>query len=139
MSESSSGVGHWKQARGLVEARIREALDDPLANFLLSQIRNGFGDRSAPLTLAEKTVALDERTAKYHRQLAEVEGVMAQHANAFQEVLLARPNMARPAGVLPACARHRGRGSAEGDRDRGADCGHQPGGGFPCTGAGGRV
>lgn len=83
-------AGHWKQARVLVEARIREAPDDPLANFLLSQIRNAFGDRSAPLPLAEKAVALDGRTAKYHRQLAEVQGVMAQHANAFEQVLIAR-------------------------------------------------
>ena len=65
-------------------------VDDPLANFLLSQIRNAFGDRSAPLTLAEKAVALDGRTAKYHRQLGEVGGVLAQHANALQEVFLAR-------------------------------------------------
>jgi tetratricopeptide (TPR) repeat protein len=82
--------GHWKQARSIVEARIRAAPDDPLANFLLSQIRNAFGDRSAPLPLAEKAVALAPGTAKYHRQLAEVLGVTAQHANAFQQLLLAR-------------------------------------------------
>ena len=44
-------AGHWKQARVLVEARIREAPEDPLANFFLSQVRNAFGDRSAPLPL----------------------------------------------------------------------------------------
>jgi hypothetical protein len=36
-------AGHWMRARTLVEARIREAPDDPLANFLLSQIHNAFG------------------------------------------------------------------------------------------------
>jgi tetratricopeptide (TPR) repeat protein len=82
--------GHWKRARTLVEARIREAPDDPLANFLLSQIRNAFGDRTTPLPLAEKALALDGKTAKYHRQVAEVQGVMAQHANAFQQLFLAR-------------------------------------------------
>jgi hypothetical protein len=52
-------AGHWKRARAIVEPRIHEAPDDPLANFLLSQIRNAFGDRTTPLPLAEKAVALD--------------------------------------------------------------------------------
>jgi tetratricopeptide (TPR) repeat protein len=82
--------GHWKQARSVVEARLREAPDDAAAYFYLSQIRNAFGDRSTPLALAEKAVALDGSVARYHRQVAEVTGVMAQHANAFQQMLLAR-------------------------------------------------
>jgi predicted Zn-dependent protease len=61
-----------------------------LANFLLSQIRAAFGDRTTPLPLAEKAVALDSRIAKYHRQVAEVLGVVAQHSNAFQQLFLAR-------------------------------------------------
>src|SRR5262245_9779050 len=83
-------AGHWKQARALVEARMRAVPEDALAHFLLSQIRNAFGDRSTPLPLAEKAVALDGRTAKYHRQLAEVIGVTEQHSNAVQQFLLAR-------------------------------------------------
>ena len=82
-------AGHWKQARSIIEARLREAPADALSNFLLSQIRGAFGDRSTPLVLAEKAVALDGRTAKYHRQVAEVLGVTAQHAGAFQQLLLA--------------------------------------------------
>jgi tetratricopeptide (TPR) repeat protein len=82
-------AGHWKQARSIVEARLREAPGDALSNFLLSQIRGAFGDRSTPLALAEKAVALDGRPAKYHRQVAEVLGVTAQHAGAFQQLLLA--------------------------------------------------
>jgi tetratricopeptide (TPR) repeat protein len=35
-------------------------------------------------------VALDGSAAKYHRQVAEATGVMAQHANVFQQLLLAR-------------------------------------------------
>jgi tetratricopeptide (TPR) repeat protein len=83
-------AGHWKRARWLVERRLQESPDDPNATFLLSQIRNAFGDRSSPLGLAEKALRLDGRTARYHRQLAEVQGVMAQHAGVFQQVLLAR-------------------------------------------------
>jgi tetratricopeptide (TPR) repeat protein len=83
-------AGHWKKARTIVEARIREAPDDALANFLLSQIRNAFGDQKSPLPLAEKAVALDGGVAKYHRQLAEVIGVTAQHASVLQQLILAR-------------------------------------------------
>jgi tetratricopeptide (TPR) repeat protein len=83
-------AGHWKRARAIVEARLKEAPDDPNATFLLSQIRNAFGDRASPLGLAEKAVRLDGRVARYHRQVAEVQGVMAQHAGLFQQVGLAR-------------------------------------------------
>jgi len=89
-AEALIEAGHWKRARTIVEARIKEAPGDALANFLLSQIRNAFGDRTTPMPLAEKAVALDGRTAKYHRQLAEVIGVTAQHANPIQQLVLAR-------------------------------------------------
>ncbi len=82
-------AGHWKRARALVEARLAQAPADPLANYLLSQVRNAFGDRESPLPLAEKAVSLDGNTAKYHRQLAECLGVMAQHSNLIQQALLA--------------------------------------------------
>jgi tetratricopeptide (TPR) repeat protein len=78
-------AGHWKRARSVVKVPR-----DALSNFLLSQIRAAFGDRATPLTFAEKAVALDGRTAKYHRQIAEVLGVTAQHAGAIQQLLLAR-------------------------------------------------
>src|SRR6516165_5562626 len=71
-------AGHWKRARSLVEPEIRKRPRDALANFLMSQIRNAFGDQKTPLAFAEKAVALDPNTAKYHRQLAEVIGVTAQ-------------------------------------------------------------
>ena len=83
-------AGHWKQARALVEAEARKNPNNALASYLLSQIRNAFHDRSSPLTLAEKAVELDGRTAKYHRQLAEVLGVTAQHSGVFQQLMLAR-------------------------------------------------
>ena len=82
--------GHWKRARTLVEARLRLAPDDPLAHFLLSQIRYAFGDRTSPRALAEQSVSSDGSVAKYHRQLAEVLGIEAQHAGPIQQLLLAR-------------------------------------------------
>ena len=83
-------AGHWKRARTLVEQRPREAPQDPNAIFLSSQIRNAFGDRVSPPDLAEKAVRMDGRVARYHRELAEVQGVMAQHAGVLQQVMLAR-------------------------------------------------
>jgi tetratricopeptide (TPR) repeat protein len=82
-------AGHWKQARALVEANPQKSRD-ALSQFLLSQIHNAFGDRESPLPLAEKAVALDGNTAKYHRQIAEATGVMALHAGMFQQLFLAR-------------------------------------------------
>jgi tetratricopeptide (TPR) repeat protein len=83
-------AGHWKRARALVERRLQEAPDDPNATFLLSQIRAAFGDRTSPPVLAEKAVQLDGKVACYHRQLAECQGLLAQHANIFQQIGLAR-------------------------------------------------
>jgi hypothetical protein len=83
-------AGHWKRARALVEAGLRERPADALNYYLLSQIRYAFGDAETPLALAEKAVALDGGVGKYHRQLAEVTGVMAQRANPLRLVALAR-------------------------------------------------
>jgi len=81
--------GHWKQARAIVEPWIRQQPNDALANFLLSQIRNAFHDRQSPLGLAENAVRLDGGVAKYHRQVAEVLGVTAQHSGMVQQLFLA--------------------------------------------------
>ena len=82
-------AGHWKRARASVEARLREAPNDALANFEMSQINFAFGHTEAPLDLAEKAVRLAPNTAKYHRQLAEALGVKAQHSNVVQQAFLA--------------------------------------------------
>ena len=83
-------AGHWKRARTLVEARLKDAPNDPLAVFLTSQLNFAFGHKEAPLDLAEKAVALAPNVAKFHRQLAEALGVKAQHANVLQQAFLAR-------------------------------------------------
>jgi len=83
-------AGHWKRARAVVERRLHDVPDDPNATFLLSQIRAAFGDRTSPAALAEKAVRLDGRVARFHRQLAECQGLLAQHANIFQQIGLAR-------------------------------------------------
>ncbi|HVW08924.1 MAG TPA: hypothetical protein VHC90_10095 [Bryobacteraceae bacterium] len=82
-------AGHWKQARSIVQAHLSQSPGDPLSNYLLSQISHAFGDDVSPRPLAEKAVALDGTVAKYHRQLAEVVGIEAQHASPFRLVFLA--------------------------------------------------
>ena len=59
--------GHWKRARVIVEARLRETPDDAAAHFYRSQIRNAFGDLSSPLPEAERAVALEGDVARFHR------------------------------------------------------------------------
>ncbi len=83
-------AGHWKRARVMVERRYQADPNDALANYLLSQIRYAFGDHAAPLALAERAVTLNSGVAKYHRQVAEVLGVEAEHAGPFRQFLLAR-------------------------------------------------
>jgi tetratricopeptide (TPR) repeat protein len=83
-------AGHWKRARALVEPRLHETPNDPLAVFLMSQINFAFGHKEAPLDLAERAVALAPGVAKFHRQLAEALGVKAQRSNLFQQAFLAR-------------------------------------------------
>lgn len=89
-AENLIAAGHWKKARAIVEARLRQSPEDPLSTFLLSQIRYAFGDDSTPRILAEKAVRLDSRVAKYHRQLAETLGVEARRANPVQLIFIAR-------------------------------------------------
>jgi tetratricopeptide (TPR) repeat protein len=90
LPETLIEAGHWKRARAIVEPRIREYPRDALANFLLSQIRNAFGDHESPLAFAENAVSIDGSVAKYHRQVAEALGVKAQHSGMFQQLILAR-------------------------------------------------
>ncbi|SPE40272.1 Tetratricopeptide repeat protein [Candidatus Sulfopaludibacter sp. SbA3] len=89
-AETLIAAGHWKRARVLVDAAIRERPNDALANFLLSQVSHAFGDSTSPLPLAEKAVALNGGVAKFHRQVAEAVGVAAQRANPIQQLFLAR-------------------------------------------------
>lgn len=89
-AERLIAAGHWKRARALVEADQRAHPENALNYYLLSQIRHAFGDDEAPVKLAERAVELEPRVGKYHRQLAEVLGIAAQHANPVKLVLLAR-------------------------------------------------
>jgi tetratricopeptide (TPR) repeat protein len=83
-------AGHWKQARAILEPRVKANLSDAEAAALLSSVRAAYGDLEAALGLAETAVRLEPKVAVYHQQLAEVVGTLAQRANVFKQVGLAR-------------------------------------------------
>jgi tetratricopeptide (TPR) repeat protein len=75
--------GHWKRARAVVEPQYRVHPDDAELNFLMSEINDAFGNLESARALAEKAVALKASDARYHRQLADVEGETAETASLF--------------------------------------------------------
>jgi len=83
-------AGHWKQARTILEPRVRANPSDAEAAALLSQVRSAYGDLDGALALAEAAVKLEPKVADYHEQLAEVVGTMAQRASVFKQPGLAR-------------------------------------------------
>ncbi len=83
-------AGHWKRARAAVQKVAETTPKDPEICFLLSQVKLAFGDLDAALELAQKAVALNDKQARYHVQLGEVYGEMAQRASIFKKMGLAR-------------------------------------------------
>jgi tetratricopeptide (TPR) repeat protein len=76
-------AGHWKRARAVVEPQYKAHPDDAELNYLMSEINDAFGDVDHARALAEKAVALKSGDARYHRQLADVDGEMAENASLF--------------------------------------------------------
>ena len=72
--------GAYKQARALVAQRLAADPSDAEALWLMSRVTMAFGDPKAALPLAERALALDGRNARYHLQVAELCGQMAQKA-----------------------------------------------------------
>jgi tetratricopeptide (TPR) repeat protein len=64
-------ANHYKRARVLVDARLRENPNDAHALFLASRIQEALGNLHGALALAEKSVEIDPSRASYHAQLAE--------------------------------------------------------------------
>jgi len=81
--------GHFKRARAIVEPRVQQNPNDAEAAYLLSQIKQAYGDLDAALKLAQKAVALDGRNSRYHYQLAQIYGEMAEKASIFRQLGLA--------------------------------------------------
>ena len=73
-------ANHYKRARTLVEARLRQNPNDPHALYLSSKIQEALGNLSGALALAEKSVAIDPGNVSYHAQLAECYAYTADHS-----------------------------------------------------------
>jgi tetratricopeptide (TPR) repeat protein len=82
--------GHWKQARALLEPRVKANPSDAEAAAQLASVREAYGDSDGALQLAERAVKLKPDVAEYHWQLAWVVGNQAQHANVLHQFGLAR-------------------------------------------------
>jgi tetratricopeptide (TPR) repeat protein len=74
-------ANHYKRARVLVDARLRENPNDAHALFLSSKIQEALGNLRGALTLAEKSVEIDPGRVAYHAQLAECYAYTADHSS----------------------------------------------------------
>jgi tetratricopeptide (TPR) repeat protein len=83
-------AGHWKRLRAIVEPRLAANPNDAEAAYLLSCVKQAFGDLEGALPLAEKAVYLDGRNSSYHYQLAVVVGQMGQKAGLLKQISLGR-------------------------------------------------
>ena len=81
--------GHYNRARAILESRLQANPNDAEANWLLSQVYEASGRLKEALALAQKAVDLAPKDARYHYQLADVYGDMAEHASVFKQLGLA--------------------------------------------------
>ncbi len=82
--------GHGKRARALVEANFAARPTEPETLYLMSWVKQQMGDAPASVQLAEKAVAAEPKSARYHFRLAQALGEEAQKASAFKQLGLGR-------------------------------------------------
>jgi tetratricopeptide (TPR) repeat protein len=63
--------GHFKRARALAEERFRSDPKDPETLWLVSSVKQAWNDYPAAIDAAEKAVAADPKSARYHMRLAD--------------------------------------------------------------------
>ena len=83
-------AGHFKQARALVEPRLRANPNDAEALYLEARIQNAFGAKDEAIKLAERALELDQKNVYYHGALAQLYGEKAQVAGFVEQFSLAR-------------------------------------------------
>lgn len=76
-------AGHYKRARAILEPQYKASPDDAEMNYEMSEIKDAFGNLDDAQGLAEEAVALNGRTARYHRQLGDLYGETAETASLF--------------------------------------------------------
>jgi tetratricopeptide (TPR) repeat protein len=88
--ESLIAADHWKQARVLVEARLKANPADPMMNFLAARVKEAAGDYAGALPLAEKAVALNPDHADSHCLLGVIYGRQLSKAGILRQLGLIR-------------------------------------------------
>lgn len=77
--------GHWKQARAAVGPQYKANPNDAELAYLMSEIEDAFDNLEDARSLAEKAVALKPADARYHRQLADMDGETAEAVSLFSK------------------------------------------------------
>ena len=78
--------GAFKRARAIVEQRFHLNPNVAESLWMMSWIKQIWGDRTAALAFAEKAVNLNGKDARFHLRLAEVLGESAKKANLVEQL-----------------------------------------------------
>ena len=82
-AEALIQAGHWKQARGILEAEVQAHPQDARSTYLLAQVKMAFEDFAGALPLVQHAVELDGKNSDFHLKLGQVYGEMAARASIF--------------------------------------------------------
>lgn len=88
--EALAQKGHYKSLRTLAEQRFRENPRDAETLWMMSVVKQQWKDLAAAIDFAEKAVAADPKSARYHLRLADVVGNEAGQASKLRQLGLAR-------------------------------------------------
>ena len=83
-------AGHYKQARALLEPKVKANPSDAEAAALLSRVKAAYGDLGRAIELAEAAVKLNGKVAEYHWGLALACALKAKQDPGFKSLGLAR-------------------------------------------------
>ncbi|HEX7287262.1 MAG TPA: tetratricopeptide repeat protein [Candidatus Angelobacter sp.] len=81
---------HWKRARVLVEAALKQNANDAHALTQMAMIKQRLGDLDGAQKAAEQAIALDAKNAQAHLALADVLSDKTEKAGTFRQLGLAR-------------------------------------------------
>lgn len=82
--------GHFKQARAMLEPRLKANPSDAAAAAMLARIFVAYGDFDHAVGLAENAVKVDPKVADYHWQLARALGEQAKRAGMLKALGLGK-------------------------------------------------
>jgi len=84
--------GHYKRAEAMIRTQLQQNPNDPLANCLMSKIDVAFSRYDDAIAHAEKAVASDNNSGKFHAQLEDALGAKTgdPKAGMFQKMSMAR-------------------------------------------------